>query len=546
MSTPSRGGPTTICQQRPTTRSAATVVAGRARFGKHHELVRFVACWRASLLQAEKTVTETTEMTRLVPEHQCGLELILEAIERKNGIDVTPYNVALLNLAVSSTDPQACIVLFATRLRLPGLLSVKLADQLKLECIPEQLTIRWTAGHQREERQSRRLNLSVSGVEEADGSLELHAVRTVEKLMLPRQKVDFDELAGKYNHLRNLPIASYDGQPRLLIGLNNIHTFQAAEVKAGADREPVAVLCKLGWSVYGLTDSATHQVSSADMDEAQLILGKPKKTKKATRKPKQTGNRADVNEEQSLEISEESRCCRVISLVKSGFSTQTPDVTGRGVATRRATSTTGTSSQSPGRVNCHSPNRADATKEENEAKSKLKELSARRVVKEETNSCEWLKERASVMVATLLCLAAVTSVHSQDGGGGAANSRNNLLLRRGNIGRQNPLAKTTTTTPPPEYAEDEYVDEEGEQPEGDEAGEEAPAAGRGPLVTTTTTTTEAPKKNLRPSIRPFRSNDDLLSALKKRRLDAKNNKPGKRDGYQNNVKKLNLVNKKLI
>lgn len=90
------------------------------------------------------------------------------------------------------------------------------------------------------------------------------------------------------------------------------------------------------------------------------------------------------------------------------------------------------------------------------------------------------------------------------------------------------------------------MDEEGEQPEGDEAGEEAPAAGRGPLVTTTTTTTEAPKKNLRPSIRPFRSNDDLLSALKKRRLDAKNNKPGKRDGYQNNVKKLNLVNKKLI
>ncbi|XP_039446982.2 uncharacterized protein LOC120426298 [Culex pipiens pallens] len=41
------------------------------------------------------------------------------------GIDVTPYNVALLNLAVSSTDPQVCIVLFATRLRLPGLLSVK-------------------------------------------------------------------------------------------------------------------------------------------------------------------------------------------------------------------------------------------------------------------------------------------------------------------------------------------------------------------------------------------------------------------------------------
>lgn len=126
------------------------------------------------------------------------------------------------------------------------------------------------------------------------------------------------------------------------------------------------------------------------------------------------------------------------------------------------------------------------------------------------------------VVLCLVVALAVTSVHTQD----AANSRNNLLLRRGNIGRQNPLAKTTTTTPPPEYAEDEYVDEEGEQAEGDEAAEDAPAAGgRGPLVTTTTTTTEAPKKNLRPSIRPFRSNDDLLSALKKRRLESKNNKP---------------------
>lgn len=85
--------------------------------------------------------------------------------------------------------------------------------------------------------------------------------------------------------------------------------------------------------------------------------------------------------------------------------------------------------------------------------------------------------------------------------------------------RPNPLAKTTTTTPPPEYPEEEYVDEEGEQIEGEE-GEDAAAR----PAPTTTTTTEAPKK-IRPSIRPFRSNDDLLTALKKRRLESKNSKP---------------------
>ncbi|EAT46032.1 AAEL002736-PA [Aedes aegypti] len=68
---------------------------------------------------------------------------------------------------------------------------------------------------------------------------------------------------------------------------------------------------------------------------------------------------------------------------------------------------------------------------------------------------------------------------------------------------------------------EEYVDEEGEQIEGEE-GEDAAAR----PAPTTTTTTEAPKK-IRPSIRPFRSNDDLLTALKKRRLESKNSKPGK-------------------
>lgn len=62
----------------------------------------------------------------------------------------------------------------------------------------------------------------------------------------------------------------------------------------------------------------------------------------------------------------------------------------------------------------------------------------------------------------------------------------------------------------------EYVDEEGEFEENEQASS-----------TTTTTTTEAPKKMIRPSVRPMRSNEDLLSALKKRRLNEKNKPQGK-------------------
>ncbi|XP_055525638.1 uncharacterized protein LOC129718666 isoform X1 [Wyeomyia smithii] len=123
-------------------------------------------------------------------------------------------------------------------------------------------------------------------------------------------------------------------------------------------------------------------------------------------------------------------------------------------------------------------------------------------------------------LAVILCLIALaTLAHSQDE---QSKNRNSLLLRRGSAGRPNPLAKSTTTTQQPEYADDEYVDEDGERPEGDDG--EEPAAGGRPAATTTTTTTESPKK-IRPTIRPFRSNEDLLTALKKRRQESKNHKP---------------------
>jgi len=53
-----------------------------------------------------------------------------------------------------------------------------------------------------------------------------------------------------------------------------------------------------------------------------------------------------------------------------------------------------------------------------------------------------------------------------------------------------------------------------------------------------TTTTESSKK-IKPSVRPFRSNEDLLSALKKRRLNEKLNKAsGNSSNHTNNNNNL--------
>uniref|UniRef100_A0A336KAA5 CSON000469 protein n=1 Tax=Culicoides sonorensis TaxID=179676 RepID=A0A336KAA5_CULSO len=110
--------------------------------------------------------------------------------------------------------------------------------------------------------------------------------------------------------------------------------------------------------------------------------------------------------------------------------------------------------------------------------------------------------RLLVFIFACICLAS-----SEDD---VTNKRTGLLQRRNIGGRPNIILKTTTTTTVRPHLEDDYADEEYEEeyqaPEKQEESE--------------TTTTEQPKR-ITLAVRPFRSNDDLLNALKKRRLQAK-------------------------
>ncbi|XP_055543401.1 uncharacterized protein LOC129728949 [Wyeomyia smithii] len=129
------------------------------------------------------------------------------------------------------------------------LVESSLADRLGVVGVEEKLTIRWTTDVSRVEEKSRKVNVWASAV----GSKEkifLRTVRTVGRLMLPRQKLNVKDLAEHYSHMRGLPIASYDGHPEILIVMNNVHSFAPLEVKIGSTIEPIAVRCKLGWTAY--------------------------------------------------------------------------------------------------------------------------------------------------------------------------------------------------------------------------------------------------------------------------------------------------------
>ncbi|XP_053691700.1 uncharacterized protein LOC128740196 [Sabethes cyaneus] len=128
-----------------------------------------------------------------------------------------------------------------------------LLKELQLEGTPNPLCLNWTGGQQREERESVRLQLEISG-----GSRNrckkyvLPKVHTVRTLALPSQSVAIPDLSSRYQYLQGLPICSYDSvSPRLLIGIDNCHVGHALKSKEGAANEPVAEKTRLGWLVYG-------------------------------------------------------------------------------------------------------------------------------------------------------------------------------------------------------------------------------------------------------------------------------------------------------
>ncbi|XP_034839745.1 uncharacterized protein [Maniola hyperantus] len=113
------------------------------------------------------------------------------------------------------------------------------------------------------------------------------------------------------------------------------------------------------------------------------------------------------------------------------------------------------------------------------------------------------------LIVLFACLAWQATARPQDDAEPRAVSNRGALLKRGLAGKQ----KTTTTTPAPDEAE--YEDE------GDYPAEEA----QEPSTEAAPSSTEGKKLGGLP-VRPFRSNTDLLEALKRRRAQAVGAKGG--------------------
>ncbi|XP_062698793.1 uncharacterized protein LOC109420058 [Aedes albopictus] len=127
-----------------------------------------------------------------------------------------------------------------------------LLQELKLEGKPTPLCLSWTADQHREENESVKLSIEISGIANRNKRYELQKVHTVRRLALPKQTVEMDTLAEKYKHLEGLPIASYHNvSPRILLGVDNCRLGYALNSREGSSSEPIASRTRLGWVVYG-------------------------------------------------------------------------------------------------------------------------------------------------------------------------------------------------------------------------------------------------------------------------------------------------------
>ncbi|XP_040169438.1 uncharacterized protein LOC120903851 isoform X2 [Anopheles arabiensis] len=132
-----------------------------------------------------------------------------------------------------------------------SLIDETIAQKLNVHGKKTPLTLQWTGQVTRKEPGSEIIRLQISG-RDKNIKYGLENVRTVSQLMLPTQTLKYDVLQQRYSHLKGLPLQNYTrAQPQLLIGLDNIRLGVPLKIREGRPPEPIAALCRLGWSIYG-------------------------------------------------------------------------------------------------------------------------------------------------------------------------------------------------------------------------------------------------------------------------------------------------------
>ncbi|XP_055632467.1 uncharacterized protein LOC129772957 [Toxorhynchites rutilus septentrionalis] len=131
------------------------------------------------------------------------------------------------------------------------LMEHSLLKELDIQGESYPLCLGWTGDYQRQEMNSVKLAVDISGVHDMR-TYWIPKVHTVDSLALPQQTLAMEELARHFHHLTALPADSYRNvRPRILIGMDNCRLGHALDSREGRKDEPIAAKTRLGWIVFG-------------------------------------------------------------------------------------------------------------------------------------------------------------------------------------------------------------------------------------------------------------------------------------------------------
>ncbi|XP_055632345.1 uncharacterized protein LOC129772855 [Toxorhynchites rutilus septentrionalis] len=147
------------------------------------------------------------------------------------------------------------------------LIEQSLIRDLRASGISQPLKLRWTGNIVRQEPNSECVSLEISGLDKGQ-RFDLKEAHTVERLCLPKQKINLREIIRQHHHLNGVDTADLTGaQPKLLIGLDNAYLLAPLESRVGNPDEPIGVRSHLGWSVYGPRQTTTSDAYIGHHDE---------------------------------------------------------------------------------------------------------------------------------------------------------------------------------------------------------------------------------------------------------------------------------------
>ncbi|XP_053667845.1 uncharacterized protein LOC128718201 [Anopheles marshallii] len=159
-----------------------------------------------------------------------------------------------------------------------------LARQMGVHGVPDPMCLQYSAGQRRDERESERVTVKVSGIQASASVYPMANVRTVGKLSLPSQSVNTDELKQKFEHLKAIPAPSYkDVSPRMLIGIDHYRLTRPLKTIEGKSGQPTATKTRLGWLIFGMCTDRDNEANIVQPESSYHICDCQGVTSKADR-----------------------------------------------------------------------------------------------------------------------------------------------------------------------------------------------------------------------------------------------------------------------